>query len=1187
MYHIHNYLKNLRFAVFGLIGWLMIASQPVQAYNLKNVKVVCFQQDSTKTDSTQKKKDTKKPLPLDAERTVKFNTQEGTWTSLDIHPNGQEIVFDMMGDIYTMPINGGKAKAVTKGMAYDTHPRYSPDGKKIVYTSDKSGSENIWVLDMEKQDTIQLTKDKNQNYPSACWTPDGKYIVAARGRLAIKLWMYYWEGGGGIQLTEKPDQLKTIDPAVSHDGRYVYYSQRFGPWNYNAQLPQYQIGVYDRNDGKTRTLTSRYGSAFTPVLSKDGQWLVYGTRYEDKTGLILRNLKTGDEKWLAYPIQRDEQESIAPLGVLPGMAFSPDSKFLYACYGGKIHRIPVAGGDAVEIPMDVDVEIELGPQLKFNYPIKDDKEILATQIRDAVPSPDGKKLAFTVLNRLYVMDFPNGTPRRLTSDNFTEAQPAWSPDGNNLVYTTWTPEGGHLYKINVTAKGKPIRLTTKPGIYTNPAWSYKQNRIAFTRGDAQSYKSSVGPFAFGAYEEICWISADGGEVQLVDKSYGRSDPHFTKNEDRIYLTSSKGLISVRWDGTDEKEHVQVTGITTFGFANFEDEHASHTNYCMLPDNFEAMEAQQPSSASIIKMAPEGTYAMAQINNEIYVVDIPLAGKAPKISVADPSSAAFPARQLTELGGEFPTWSGDGSKVHWSLGSSHFVFDLDKAKAFDDSVKVAKKEEAKKKEEEKKKAELEKKEKEEKKEEGKEDEKKEEEEKKEGEAKKEGEKKEDKDKKKEEAKFEAKEYEIKVPFAKDMPQGRALLKGARIITMKDKEIIEQGDVLIENNRIKAVGPTGTLTIPPQTQTIDMTGKTIVPGFVDTHAHMWPAWGIHKNQVWIYAANLAYGVTTTRDPQTATTDVLTYADMVEAGLMYGPRVYSTGPGVGFWAYNLKSYEHAEKVLKQYSKYYNTKTIKMYMTGNRQQRQWIIMAAKEQQLMPTTEGGLDFKLNMTQLLDGYPGHEHALPIHPIYKDVTQTIAEAKMCVTPTLLVAYGGPWAENYFYATELPYKDQKLAHFMPYEELAGNSRRRSYWSMEEEHVFPKHAQFIKNLVEAGGFSGVGSHGQLQGLGYHWELWAMQSGGMNNHDALRVATILGATSIGLDQDLGSVEVGKLADLVILDKNPLDNIRHTNSIQYVMKNGRLYEGATLNEVYPTQRKAVDLGFKDDKPMNVPGLKK
>jgi hypothetical protein len=345
-------------------------------------------------------------------------------------------------------------------------------------------------------------------------------------------------------------------------------------------------------------------------------------------------------------------------------------------------------------------------------------------------------------------------------------------------------------------------------------------------------------------------------------------------------------------------------------------------------------------------------------------------------------------------------------------------------------------------------------------------------------------------------------------------------------------------------------------------------------------MWPNWSIHKNQIWIYAMNLAYGVTTTRDPQTSTTDVLTYGDMVDAGSMIGPRIYSTGPGVGYWFYNIKDSAQAESILEQYSKYFHTKYIKMYLTGNRKQREWIIESARHQQLMPTTEGGLDFKLNMTNLLDGYPGHEHALPIYPLYSDVFKAIAQAHMIVTPTLIVSYGGPFAENYFWETENPYHDPKVQHFMAYEELASKTRRvGAGWFMPEEQVFPKHAKNMKGLVEAGGMVGIGSHGEFQGLGFHWELWAMQSGGMRNIDALRCATILGAEGLGLNKDLGSLEVGKLADLIIMEKNPLENIRNSNTIQYVMKNGRLYDGNTADEVYPQKRTLNTSEWKFDKP--------
>lgn len=1083
---------------------------------------------------------TTKELPLKPARKISFTTEEGTWLSVDVSPDGKHIVFDMMGDLYRIPVSGGKAEKLTSGLAYDVHPRYSPDGNSLVFISDKNGSDNVWIMDLESKEMNAISEEKNQNYFSAEWSPEGDFIVASKGRRNIKLHLYHKDGGSGAQLVKEPENLKMTDPAFSPDGKTIYFSKRNNAWNYNAQFPQYQIGTYDMEKSDVATITGRYGSAFTPTPSPDGKWLVYGTRFETKTGLVIRDLKTGDEEWLAYPIQRDDQESIASLGVLPAMSFTPDSKNLVVFYGGKLNNISLTDKKATPIPFEVDLDLELGPELLFKYPIEDDATAQVTQIRDAVPSPDGSKLAFTALNRLYVMDFPNGAPKRLTNNDFVEAQPAWSPNGNKIAFVTWEDDGGYIYSVDTNGRNLK-KLTLNKAIYSNPEWSYKHDRIAFTMGAAEEYRLATSMSGSPNKEDLAWIPSAGGEVNFIEKSKGRVNPHFSKIDDRIYVNDDDKLISLRWDGTDEKTHLSIKGITPYG--------SSDVHKHMLGEDDLQEEKDKASKPSEIRISPDGKRALAKINNDIYTVVIPRFGQTASISLASMDKTAFPAEKLTEIGGEFPAWEENSKDVHWSLGSSHFVYDLKEAKVYNDSIKALKKAE---KEAEKKKDDTEEK----------------------------ADKKED-----EHENFKAEEYKIVKTYQRAIPQGVALIKGGRIISMKGDEVIENGDILIRNNRIEAVGPSGSLNAPGNATVMDASGKTVVPGFIDTHAHMWPNWEVHKNQVWMYSANLAYGVTTTRDPQTSTTDVLTYSDMVDAGMIQGPRVYSTGPGVGYWAYNLKDLDHAKRVLKQYSEYYDTKTIKMYLTGNRQMRQWIIMAAKELKLMPTTEGGLDFKLNMTQLLDGYPGHEHSLPVYPMYKDVLQTVAESKMAVTPTLLVSYGGPWAEEYYYATEEPYKDEKLQYFTPYNELAQKSRRRGAWFMKEEHVFPKHAEMMKEVVDKGGLVGVGSHGQLQGLGYHWELWSMQSGGMSEHDALKTATILGAKTLGLDGDLGSIEPGKLADLVIMDRNPLENIKNSNSVTHVIKNGVIYNADNLNEIHPQEKDAPDFDWKMQRPEKLPGI--
>lgn len=1142
---------------------LRTTKRQLLAWALCSLPLMGYAQNENKEKADSTKKATKE-LPLEPERKIVLDNPGITWLSLDVSPDGKQIVFDALGDLYLMPIEGGKAEALTSGMPYEVHPRFSPDGKQVVYISDKSGAQNVWVMDLETKKERAITKDKNQNYFSAVWSPDGQYIVAAKGRRNIKLHLYHADKGGGVQILKKPESLKSIDPCFSPDGRYIYFSARKGAWNYNADLPQYQVQRYDMQEGETEGVTARYGSGFTPVISPDGKYLVYGSRYETETGLILRNLESGDEEWLAYPIQHDEQESIATLGVLPGMAFSPDGQFLYCAYNGQIQKIDIKTKAVSPLPMEIKLELELGPRLDFKYPISDEPEQPITQIRDAVPSPNGEWLAFTALNRLYLYSLKKEEVFRVSNHNFTEAMPTWSPDGKKIAYATWEGKEGGIYEYTISAK-RNRKINPSTGLFHSLVYTPQGNRLVYIRQSARSYRDAYSPFVSGSDAQIAYLDLAQKQEVIIAPAKGRDKPHFTAEGDRIYLNhGSKGLVSIRWDGSDEKEHLKLTGITTYG-SKLEDFHHhgagadhDHDEPSLLPQAEGAWrERTKPSTPSVMLIAPNGESVLAQINNDLYTVHLPSYGQKAEISVSKPEAAAFPAKKLTTMGGEFPAWSADGKKVHWSLGPAHFIYDLEKSQAFSDSLKAAK-------ESEKKKAEGDT-----------------------SEESTEEETKGKKDKKEKDPVFEAREIRIPLTYKKDIPQGYTLLQNARIITMKEEEVLENADLLILNNRIEAIGPTGSLAVPDEAVVIDCSAKTLIPGFVDTHAHMWPNWGIHKNQVWLYAANLAYGVTTTRDPQTATTDVLSYGDMVEAGMIAGPRIYSTGPGVGYWSYKIESLEHAKKVLKQYSEYYQTKTIKMYLTGNRQQRQWIIMACKELGLKPTTEGGLDYKLNMTQILDGYPGHEHALPIYPIQSDVVQFIAQAKTTVTPTMLVAYGGPFAENYFYATEEVYHDQKLQYFTPHEELASKSRRVSAgWFMEEEHIFPRHAEFIKALVEAGGMAGVGSHGQLQGLGYHWELWAMAAGGISNLDMLKVATVIGAESLGLDQDLGSLQKGMLADILILDENPLEDIRNTNTLSFVIKNGRVYDANTLNQVAPQAVEALPLLWQSPHPTEVLGNK-
>jgi WD40 repeat protein len=370
------------------------------------------QQASAATDSAATEN-----LPLEPGRTFSYEATEGTWTSLDVSPDGSTIVFDLLGDLYTLPIGGGTATRVTSGMAMDVQPRFSPDGASLAFVSDRSGREQIWTLELATGDTTQLTKGRGADVLSPEWTPDGDYLVVPKsGREDSGLWLVHTDGGAGIRMHENDGAYMT-GPAFGSDERYLWYAERSRRHEYNNQLPTYQVMRYDRDMGIAQAMTGRVGSGFRPAVSPDGRWLTYGTRTDGETGLRIRDLVSGEERWLAYPIQRDEQESVASMDVLPGYAFTPDSREVVMSFGGKIWRVSIDGSGQSEIPFQASVELALGPRLAFDYDVEASPTFTARQIRDGVPSPDGSVLAFTALGDLWVMDWPSAStwPHKVTS----------------------------------------------------------------------------------------------------------------------------------------------------------------------------------------------------------------------------------------------------------------------------------------------------------------------------------------------------------------------------------------------------------------------------------------------------------------------------------------------------------------------------------------------------------------------------------------------------------------------------------------------------------------------------------------------------------------------------------------------------------------------------------------------------
>jgi hypothetical protein len=417
------------------------------------------------------------------------------------------------------------------------------------------------------------------------------------------------------------------------------------------------------------------------------------------------------------------------------------------------------------------------------------------------------------------------------------------------------------------------------------------------------------------------------------------------------------------------------------------------------------------------------------------------------------------------------------------------------------------------------------------------------------------------------------FDIPVTVPRDVPHGVIVLRGATAITMRGDEVIKDADVLVEDNHISAVGHRGALAIPAGAVIRDVSGKYLLPGFTDVHLH----WadvrrGVLDLQSPGFLASLAYGVTTGLDPSPLSIDMLAYQDLLDTGQMTGSRVFSTGPAV-FSFNDLHSERQTLNVLRRYSEFYRVRNLKEYRTGNRQQREWVIRAARALGLHTTTEGALDMKLDMTQIQDGFAGNEHAFSAAPLGDDIVQLFAKSEVSYTPTLQIGNGGPAGQAWFYEQDNPADDAKLRHFQPDFFLDGKLSRLR-WILPREYDFSLVAQGAAAIQRAGGLVAVGSHGEIPGLGFHLEMQALASGGMTPMEVLHAATIGSSRAIGRDEEFGSLEAGKYADLLILDADPLADIKNTLSIQSVMKNGRLYDASTLDEVWPRQRQLKPLWF-------------
>ena len=1022
---------------------------------------------------------------------VPIETDQGTWMSLDVSPNGKTLVFDLLGDIYVLPIAGGAPKALTTGLAWDMQPTFSPDGQLVAFTSDRGGGDNIWVMKADGSAPRPITDEPFRLLNSPAWSPDGRFIVARkhftsrRSLGAGELWLYHVRGGKGVQLNKRPNDQKDLgEPAYSPDGRSVYYSQDTTPgerfeYNKDPHGEIYTIRRLELATGRHEPFITGAGGATRPTPSPDGRWVAFIRRVRGKSVLHVHDTRSGQNRPLFDGLDRDLQETWAVHGTYPRMAWTPNSSELVFWAQGGLHRVGLTGKHQ-PIPFQLKTERTTQPAVRFTVDVSPDRFEVRTP-RSAEVSPDGKRVVYQALGYLYIYELASGKARRLTrqTEHF-EFQPSWSRDGRAIAYVSWSDEKLGAVRVVNARGGKGRAITSSPGHYLEPVFTPDQLQVVYRKVGGGWLRTPLWSKEPGVYRQ----AIRGGDPVRITRD-GR-EPHFGADPQRVFLTESgpkdaRVLTSVGLDGQDRAVHVTS------------------------------------AAASRIRVSPDGRWLAFAERFKAFVM--PFTMSSLPIAIG-PKAKGLPTVQVSTDTGAALHWAADSTRVYWTRGPELFDYALTTAFA---PQKAGAKQEAPKPAE--------------------------------------------------------KGRAIGFSQPTHVPKGVVAIVGARLITMNTKNpVIEDGTVVVEGHRIKAVGKRSDVAIPAGGHVIDGKGLTVIPGLIDVHAHAAHATaGITPQRNWGHYASLTFGVTTFHDPSNNTESFFAASELQRAGLITAPRLFSTGTilygaEAPFMA-EVDSLADAEAHVRR-QKAYGAISVKSYNQPRRDQRQQLLTAARKLSMMVVPEGGALFQHNMTQVVDGHTGIEHTIPLARAYDDVVQLWKATEVAYTPTLVVAYGGLSSENYWYTHTKVWKHERLNRFVPRFALDPKARRPKHSADDSDWNHIEVARFCKTLMDAGVSVQIGGHGQREGLGTHWEMWSLAQGGASAHQVLRAATLNGAAYLGLDGDLGSIEPGKLADLAILDKNPLTDIRNSEFVRYTMVGGVLYDARTMDTVWPQAKTRGKLFF-------------
>lgn len=1000
----------------------------------------------------------------------------------------------------------------------------SPDGKTLAF--DLLG--DLYTMPSTGGEAKQLTRGIALHL-RPLWSSNGKniaYLSDITGRMQLNVLNLSTASSivlpsGGYNPVWTPDSRFIVETTTAYSltGGQVssdFKMDRVIRFSADGKLvygiDSNRLVVYDMVTDEKRPISNELRNFLSGELSSDSRWWCYISESDSVRSLIAEDLVNDERRVLVASLIQTDANYLPSIHA-QHFSFSPDSRSVYISYGGKIHRISVvSGGDAI-IPFTAKVKSDLGAMDYHKFHISYDS-LITRYIRSARRSPDGRHLVFTALSRIYIMDLPHGNPHPLIPQSAGQFQPTYSPDGHWIAFVTWCDTiGGFLWRVPASG-GVPEQLTSVSGQYQRPTWSPDGKQIAVIKGTLRQ---------LNARDET-----ETGQLELISVR----DKNLKLIDDSVPLVNQLSFSS---DGSKVYYKPKFRDWT----AGASEPYQRLVSKDLSNGQLQAIAVG--NNATVFQedvISPDGRFVICSNLEDLYLFPLCQLTHIFNVDLHDHNPV------IRFAAGADPYWEKGGKVLTWISGNKFYEVNPDKICAAAEKIGVEKMESVN-----------------------------------------------GKDDWVDVDIHPDTSITLKVKAPMLYAHGIVVLRGERIVTMGKGGVIERGAIVINNARIAFIGPMSAIRIPAGAKIIDLSGKTIMPGMIDLHLHMRTPKEVLPQQSWMFLANLAYGVTTARDPFSTPLEAYGYMELLQAGLMTGSRLFPSGGGVrgGDGISRLDNIQDAIRFVRQRAIFGGT-FIKDYLPGSfRLEREWVLLASQLAGLSATNEGD-DPIFDLGMIKDGYTGIEHNRCWGDVYKDFTSYFALSGVYFTPTLLISAifkdrpTESLGKEYFKYKYWHQPNEKLKRFT-FSDPVMESRLN--WSESWEAILKATpADSLNPLVRIpatidaqirhrGGKVGLGSHGEDEGIGAHNELWALQLGGLTNMEALQAATIIGAEALGIQKDVGSLEVGKIADLIVLNKNPLEDIHNSREIKYVMKDGILYDGDTLDELWPIYKKCPEWKLK------------